>query len=40
VYDIYGVTASRLIARYPGARVITLRNAGHVPAFQELLELL
>lgn len=45
-YDIYGDTASRLIARYPQARVITLRNAGHVPwiqnpvAFQELLALL
>jgi proline iminopeptidase len=45
-YDIYGDIASRLIARYPGARVITLRNAGHVPwiqppgAFQELLEML
>jgi hypothetical protein len=43
----HGETSSRLIASYPGARVITLHNAGTVPAsdatpavFQELLALL
>jgi hypothetical protein len=45
-YDIDGDMTSRLIARYPGARMITVRNTGPVPwiqnsaAFQELLALL
>jgi len=40
--DIYGDTTSRLVARYPGAREIIVRNGGHGPwiqkpwAFQEL----
>ena len=41
-YDFYGDTTSRVVARYPGAREIILRNAGHVTwiqnpeAFQEM----
>jgi proline iminopeptidase len=32
--DIYGETTSRLVSRYPSARVVILPSAGHVPWLQ------
>ena len=32
--DIYGATAQRLLARYPEARHVVLKNTGHLPWLQ------
>ena len=33
-HDIYGDTTQRLVARCPGARVVIIEGAGHVPWLQ------